>query len=66
MKLAFTISDAVHVINVSGELERKTVIVEIPDESLPKPLQSYIAEKANEPKPWSYLSLSISIVQEVK
>ena len=64
MKLAFTIADAVHVLNAGGEVERRTVIVEIPDETLPKLLKTYLADKSNEPHPWCYMSLSISVVQE--
>lgn len=65
MKLVVTIADPVHVINVGGELERTSEIIEIADETLPPHLRRYLeCEKKLEenPEQFHYLSVSFSIL----
>ena len=67
MKLAFTVSNGIHYINVGGEVERVTYLMDIPDESLPPYIRDFLAER-NSPdettrrQRW-YESMSISIVE---
>ena len=58
MKLVVTVSDAVHVANVGGELDRVSAIIDLGD-NIPPILKEYMQK----PKP-CYLSVSFSILDE--
>lgn len=64
MKIAITIADTAHMALGGGEVERKTVIIEVQE---PPIVTAYLKckqeEKPTEGK-WCYLSASLSIVEE--
>jgi hypothetical protein len=62
MKLAFTISYFGAAVHVGGEVEKETILVDVPDEQIPPPLQKYLDLK--EKGTTSYTTLSISFVSE--
>jgi hypothetical protein len=62
MKIAITVSDAVHVANAGGELQRETAIIEIADDKLPPLVRRYLEAKGRgEP---CYQSMSFSLVEQ--
>lgn len=61
MKIIATVSDAASLIHVGGDIERKSCVIEIPDEQLPKLLADYFKWR-NDPK--GCMSLSFSLLEE--
>jgi hypothetical protein len=57
MKLVVTVSDAAHLVNAGGELERTSAIIDIGND-LPLILKQYMGCKPH------YLSVSFSILDE--
>ena len=66
MKIAVTISDACHLVNAGGEVEKKTHVIKIPDGKIPHELRHYLAlrEKWQKEDKSHYTALSISWVQD--
>lgn len=61
MKIAVTVNDVAPAYLGGGEIERKSYIIDIPDECVPAAVFTAIAEKAK-PEPDPYLTMSLSFV----
>lgn len=69
MKLAVTITDHGAAVNIGGEVERTTVVFEVPDANVPSILKEYFLEKSQcDPTKgrFSCLTASLSFVKADK
>lgn len=57
MKIVFTISDFGAAANIGGDTERRSMIVNVPDELIPMPVKKHL--EGDDTRHWQTLSLSI-------
>jgi hypothetical protein len=59
MKIVFTISDFGAAANIGGDTERKSMIVDVPDELIPLEVSKYL--EGGDSSHWQTLSLSLLV-----
>lgn len=66
MRIAVTVADCSHAVNAGGEVERRTVIIELHDEQIPELLTKYVHDRelANACGDWFYQSVSLSLIED--
>lgn len=64
MKLVFTIADATLLIHTGGDVERKSYLLEVPDENIPRGVMQELRNRRESTKPGNVASIAISILEE--
>lgn len=64
MNIIVTVADASHAVHIGGEVERKSAVITIPDEGLPKIVKDYFRDKSMEDQKanrYSFSTISFSL-----